>query len=820
MRASRFLPLLLGLAVPGLVWAQAPVQPAIASMPLGQALNLLVRHSGLQIVYPSRLVRDVRSPGAAAGLAPDAQLQQLLHGTHLHARHLQGGVITIEAGAPTATHAHAPATSDHGPHGPRDLNPISVQANVVDTLAPSAAPLEAMQPTSVIDGRFIRDGLRLNSNFDDIIKYAPSISVTSPEGPGLGKNEGISIRGFQDGQFNITFDGIPFGDATDLHHTTSAYFNNHVLGQAEIDRGPGGGSTIGNATFGGTVALRSRNPSPVAGVTPYLTVGSWNTRAGGVSADTALGAHTHMFADISKEASDTYLKGTDDRREHAFIKTVSQFDDGTRLTFLSSYNREHQNTVQGSSKEEMAVYGRRYGLTSDPRLQSYKGYNNAAYYSSFTYLGLSTHADGWDIDDKLYYNSFSHWSRKTSDASDNDPHDNGVSLYDASGNKVGKLADDVPGKRTHAGFHAFGNVLRLGHDLGEGTVLAGAWLERSLDRRHQRPMDMSTGLATGSKYGTLDTYAFGDRTDTVQPYLQYDWYASDSITVSPGLRYSKVTRTLDASLNKASNAPLNAQASYHATLPSLSVHDRLNDHWSAYAQAAEGFLAPPIDVIETNAGHSLKPEKTRNLQLGTAYAARELTLGADVYYIDFSNFISETEVATEQGNEDAYVNGGGAIYKGAELETTVALSRTLSVYGNASYNQATYKHSHTQIAGTPKLTGTLGLLYNGRSGLYGSLMGKFVGHQYGVDNTTDDQGRTVFANSQRLPGYMAVDAAVGYRSAHGGPAHKGWSLSLDINNLFDVHKLIGYAGTQKVSDDPLYFGLPGRGFFVDLTMKL
>ena len=27
----------------------------------------------------------------------------------------------------------------------------------------------------------IRDGLRFNANFDDIIKYAPSVTVTSPE---------------------------------------------------------------------------------------------------------------------------------------------------------------------------------------------------------------------------------------------------------------------------------------------------------------------------------------------------------------------------------------------------------------------------------------------------------------------------------------------------------------------------------------------------------------------------------------------------------------------------------------------------------------
>jgi iron complex outermembrane receptor protein len=287
------------------------------------------------------------------------------------------------------------------------------------------------------------------------------------------------------------------------------------------------------------------------------------------------------------------------------------------------------------------------------------------------------------------------------------------------------------------------------------------------------------------------------------------------------VRYSEVTRSIDAPLNKVSPpVPLNADATYHATLPSISIHDRLSDSWSAYAQAAKGFLAPPIDVIQVNGSRGLNPETTRNFQLGTAYASRELTFGADVYYINFSNFIAETEVATDNGNEDTFVNGGGAVYKGAEFEATWALTHALSLYGNASYNKATYKNTSVQIAGTPKVTAALGLLYSGETGYFGSLMGKFLGHQYGLDNTTDDDGNLLFHNDQRIGGYFTVDAAAGYRTDKGPAGTKGFSISVDVNNLFNVHKLTGYAGTQAVSGDPLYFGLPGRGIFLDLSVKL
>ncbi|QSQ52219.1 TonB-dependent receptor domain-containing protein [Xanthomonas translucens] len=824
--------LLLGSTASLPAWS-APVAataPAIAPMPLDQALELFARNSGLQLMYDPALAAGQRSSGAPAGLAPAQQLQKLLAGTGLDYRMPTPSTVSIvrgaaaaprSAAAPRAAPAAATPAADPGDRddGPRELAPINVTANSVDTLAPSAAPLEASQPTSVIDERFIRDGLRLNANYDDIIKYAPSVVTTSPEGPGLGKNEGISIRGFQDGQFNITFDGIPFGDASDLHHTTSAYFNNHVLGQAEIDRGPGGGATIGNATFGGTLALRTRNPSAVDGVTAYVTGGSWDTWSTGVSADEHIG-NTRVFADLSKETSDTYLKGTDDRREHAFVKTVTELGEATTLSFVSSYNQEHQNTMQGATRAQIAQHGWRYGLGNDPTLQNYTGYNSAAYYSSFSYLGLSTRLGDWDLDNKVYYNSFDHTAAKSSIPTSESAADNGVTFYSSTGKKLSKAAKDVPGKLSDNDFHAFGDVLRLARELGPGQLQTGVWAERNLDERNQLPVDMSTGAASGTKYGYLYNYQLHDRTDTLQPYVQYDWKLSDTLTLSPGVRYSRVERQLDAQLNKRTPpAPAYSSASYDATLPSLSLHDAFSEHWSGYVQAARGFLAPPIDVIELNGARGLQPELTSNYQLGTSYAARGLTFGADVYYIDFSNYISQTLIATDSGSESAYVNGGGAVYRGAEAEATYALTPTLSLYANASYNEATYKHSSTQVAGTPHVTGALGLLYNSGSGYFGSLMEKVVGAQYGVDNSTDASGATVFGNDQRLGGYASLDAALGYRSTHGPYGLKGYSISMDVNNLLDRHALIGYAGARSSDNQPLYFGLAGRGVFLDLSLK-
>src|SRR5215472_15100261 len=117
------------------------------------------------------------------------------------------------------------------------------------------APLDAVQPTSVISQDFIAKNMAGSTNYDEVIKFTPSTFDIAPNGPGLAESQAISIRGFQDGQFNVTFDGIPWQDSNDFTHHSTSYFVDHVLGAASLDLSPGNASTIGNATFCCTVGI-------------------------------------------------------------------------------------------------------------------------------------------------------------------------------------------------------------------------------------------------------------------------------------------------------------------------------------------------------------------------------------------------------------------------------------------------------------------------------------------------------------------------------------------------------------------------------------
>src|SRR5215469_4954154 len=106
-------------------------------------------------------------------------------------------------------------------------------------VAPTSAPLNAIQPTSVLSQDYISKNLPLSGNYDEAMAVSPSVFDTAPNGPGLAESQNFSIRGFQDGQFNETFDGIPWGDANDFTHHSTSYFMSHDLGEISVDRGPG-----------------------------------------------------------------------------------------------------------------------------------------------------------------------------------------------------------------------------------------------------------------------------------------------------------------------------------------------------------------------------------------------------------------------------------------------------------------------------------------------------------------------------------------------------------------------------------------------------
>ena len=709
------------------------------------------------------------------------------------------------------------AASQGAPGAPTDIGAVQAAGGAAQTatqapataaeIAPSHPPLGASQPTSVVGPNYIQNTILPQQNYDEIIKFTPSVQNVAPVGPGLQQNFAETIRGFNYTQYNTIFDGIPIpGTPSTFAPETEAYFTGHDIGSVSIDRGPGTAFTIGNATFGGTVSLTSKSPLNTVTINPYGTYGSYGTRLYGIEGDTgSVAGGARAFIDLSKLESNGFLSGTATQRRNGFAKIEVPLNSSTVLTFVGMANNSRTNVPYGASIAQMQQFGYNYDLSSNPHSQAFTGYNVNEYTTDFEYVGIrSTLPDGWTLDDKAY--TASYYKRGVQGADPNGSTPNLSGNYYVNGVRT-NLTGDVPGYPNKNDFRDWGDLFRASKDTAFGQLRAGFWFDYVAGDTYRVTADLSRGLipyatsATGSPY----SYLYRDTITTVQPYVEFAWKPLPGLTITPGVKYTSFTRALDAAINNSTKKPADFHATYNKAQPAVDAHYVIAPGWVAYAQVAKGFLGPPLNVLFTTNPVNVSPEETWNYQIGTTYQATQFSLGADLYYIDFSNLISSSTVA----GTTIYGNGGGAIYKGVEVEGTYQLRRGIAFYANGSLNDGDYKGRDVAIQLVPRQTAAIGPIFQ-RYGLYASLLAKYIGPQYLVDNTgTKDQFP--------IKSYADADLTLGYTLPV--PGKRAFTARLNVFNLFDEHALTGLIG-QAANGTALYSVLPGRSVFFTLSAAL
>lgn len=667
--------------------------------------------------------------------------------------------------------------------------------------APSIAPLEAIQPTSEVNRHFIANNIAPTANYESIIEITPSVSVVAPNGPGLAEAQFVQIRGFQDGQFNLTLDGIAWGDSNDFTHHTTSYLMSHDLGQVIVDRGPGTASTLGDATFGGTVSLVTKDPQAVQSAEAYGSLGSYGTYLGGAELDTgeiaALNG-TRALIDVEHLQSDGRLSYLAQNRTNVFAKVITPVNANTTITVASNYNFVHQDISLGSTIPQIQQFGYNYGLNNDPTSQAYYGYNADHITTDFEYIALTSNlGQGWTIDSRVYTYAYYHHAY------------NGEDPNGETANGTGFSPTDVPGQFLRNDYRSVGDITRLQKDLGFAVLNTGFWYDYQLNHRVLIESDFTRGIETFDPNspnvpGGIDR-AQRNVLETFQPYFEADIKPIKGLDITPGVKWDYFRRDIVAPVNQGTLAPLNYSKTFEKFLPSLSVHYQAGDHWSAYAQIAQGFLAPNLNIFYTTnpaLSTTLQPQTTWNYQIGGAYRTNELAISGDLYYINFGNQILSRNV----GAIKEFFNAGGVIYKGVEGEADYRVFGPFTIYANASYNYSRDKTLGYQIPDSPKSTGALGVAYD-HDGLYGSLFAKYVGPQYGDVN-----------QYQHIGGYTITDLSLNhtFQMRQEGLV-KTIKLGLLVDNLLDKHGISQLAGYTASAGTPLFWNIVPRNYTVTVS---
>jgi len=670
-------------------------------------------------------------------------------------------------------------------------------------VAPTQAGLDATQPQSVITRDFIEQSVAPTAEYSRIVAIAPSLSGDSANGPGLSETK-TTMRGFSDDQYNITFDGIPWGDTNNPAHHSTSFFPAAVIGGVVVERGPGNASNLGFATFGGSLNLFSKKASAERLVTLFGSAGTWNTRLAGAAFESGrmadLGNATVQL-NLQHLQSDGYLTLNKIKSDNITGKFDVPLGDAHVLTLFASVN--HINYTQpdnnsGPTLAQVALYGKNFSLNNDPSSFNYAGFNHTTKSTDFEYARVSSDwGGGLSTEGRLYTYAYDNQTISSTDPT-------GLT---APGTKVGPAGNkDIPGIDKQNKYRVWGGIFKAEQQFQPGLLRAGVWAEKSSTDRHQYDLDLTLGNVRDPRE-TKPTpvqnpsvlFDQQSKITSLQPYAEFEWQPMAGTTVTPGIKNVSIKRSLDASVNQTTRLPQSASVTYNATLPFLTLNQRLAPGLAAYAQYAQGFQIPDLKsfYIADPTRNSSNPQKSTNYQLGVVGQSRDLTWDADLYRIDFKNKYVSNGLS---GTDAAYVNIGGARYQGIEGQVTYVLGGGFAAYGNASVNRATANDTGQTIARAPNMTAALGALAN-----IGPWAGSLILKRTGSTRQQDyDATKSAAYDTYKVAAYDNLDLSASY-TFYQVLGTKDLKLQLNVFNLANSQKVTTISPGKVLAGDQYVF---------------
>jgi iron complex outermembrane receptor protein len=674
---------------------------------------------------------------------------------------------------------------------------VSTALPAAAVAAPSQGSLTARSAESLISNEYIRNYTSPFSDYSQVLQMAPGTFSVSANGPGLSDTKTF-YRGFKDGYYSMTFDGIPFNDTNDPTHHSWVFFPAQTIGSTVFDRSPGSAVSIGPSTFGGSVNMLSRSLSPDTQIAGTVSYGSFNTRLLDGEVDSGRfgpGGKQRLLIEAHEMKSDGYQTFNYQDRKAFSAKYQYTVNDDTSITAFSSVMQLDANTPdqKGSTRAQIAQFGDNFLMSGDPNSPLYYKFNFYSIPTNFEYLGVKTTLGGWTIDDKVYTMRYY-----------NKQNFNGVTTISAT-SATDKLNS----------YWKVGNNLPASKVTPIGVFRAGLWTEYASTNRYQTPSNPLTWVdAAVPNFHEM----FG--TTTVQPYVEYGLKVAPNFTITPGVKYAYYKQDYTQFADNGNkignlNGALYTQhaVDYNTWLPSIDAHYLLQSYWSVYGQYGKGQNIPPTSIFDVKGALVAtlpKPILTDTAQFGSVWKSSRATLDVDYYHINFQNdYSSTTDPVTGQ---TLYFLTADSTTQGLEAESTLLLRAGFALYLNGTVGSAKYNDTGLWVQNAPKDTETIGVTYNMGSWNVG-LFSKRVGQMW-QDNKANHE-------AVAIDPFNITNLFVNYQLR--GSSHlQSTRIRFAVNNLTDSHAITGVTPASGTSNLPaagdILTLMSGRSVSVSLTI--
>ena len=718
---------------------------------------------------------------------------------------------------------------------------VTVEGSTSNSLAAQLAPMDALldarSARTEISSPFINNFTSPVSDYSELLQMAPGTFSVNPNGIGLGDSKTF-FRGFADGNYDITFDGIPFNDTNSPTHHSWAFFPSQWIGGVDFDRSPGSASTIGPTPFGGSINLLSKEMPFDQSIRGGVSYGSFNTLLLDFNYDSGHfgGANkkSDVLIDFNRLTSDGFETNNYQTRNAGALKYQYKFSETRVLTGFSGVLLLDTNTpnFKGPLRSQVAALGYNYLLNKDPNSAAYYRYNFYHLPTDFEYVGFkSALGHGWTLDTKpytySYYNQQNYANSQTGLINDRTC----ASVKGVIGCGTDKLNS----------YRKYGEVTSLNQVSRFGIFRTGFWYEWATTSRHQTPQDVRT-LADS----VLPNFNEQFWTNSYQPFGEYEYHPTSKLSVTGGLKFAYYNQDLKqyadngktiGSVDPVTKAPFafrRSSGGYSSWLPSADVNYRIKQNWSVYGQFATGSIIPPSSVFDVTGQVSTlpKPSYAKTYQTGSVLKLRRMTLDADFYYINYGNAYTaspDPNIATAT----QYSSSGTSITKGFEAETNVYLAKGLSFYGNGTVGFAHYSSQaingvanpnyNRLVANTPANTEALGITYQQKF-FDLSIFNKRVGPMWNDGTATipiaGSRKTTSYTANQFIPidPFNVTNAFINFTVRNGSHLDQT-KLRFSVNNLFDTRQAVGVnqgatGATYTQSPNDILTLLPGRSIMV------
>ena len=633
-----------------------------------------------------------------------------------------------------------------------------------------------------------------------LLALTPSMIATNETGIGIGGTS-IRLRGTDATRLNVTVNGMPLNNPDS--HSTYWYDTPDLIsavGDVQVQRGAGL-LTNGTGAFGGAISMTTATPETSLGGSASLSYGSNTTNKQALHIGSGLmGGHWTVDARLTHIGSDGYVeRGATDLKSYMLQGGYYGSRTSVRLLSFGGVAKTYL-TYTGVTKEEMRLYGRRYH-TEGQYETSHGPYTLADgthvdYYDDQTdnYLQINNQLivnhrfnEHWQMNVTGYYTYGYGYYKQYKDARTLFEYGN-LGITDQS-----IEADMI--RRKIMRNHTFG-ANASAHYTGEQGALSfgGSWSHYSCP--HWGDIEWVDGMKSSAIGGRW--YDNDVRKQDANLFASGVWRPVAGLSLSANLQYRIVSYRAwgcndNFDWNTMQMQPIAIDKLYHFLNPHVGINYTFARRHSLFASFAIANKEPTrADFTDRYMFSQDKsephPERLFDYEVGYRYSAQKLSLGVNLYYMQYRNQLIPTGMVNDS-SDALNVNVPDSYRCGVEVMAEWQIAKWLTAKGDMTWSRNKIRNYVDLLADSPtygKNLGTKTIAYSPDwiaslafdfhvKGFEAQLRTRYVSRQYLTNNETEVLS---------LDGYCVTNLDLGYNLSLRDERSVRFGLS--IYNLFNA----------------------------------